>query len=194
MAENSYCSRRSLQFHCLDPLSREATSRTMRYRIIKKRKAEENLAIVSADQFSAQATSDSEDDSIPQQSVIIGSDSEENIEVQSDCDIFSDEMRQDLLPEEPEVCDEQDMAQPIVQDETAGDAKSIEGTTDHTPVVSPFSLLIKQYSVRHNLTQAALADLLQLFRLHSATQEILPSSVYLFEKQFQTLKCPMTFL
>ena len=47
MAEN--CSRRSLQFQNPDPLSREAISRTTRYRIIKKRKAEEELETSSAD-------------------------------------------------------------------------------------------------------------------------------------------------
>ena len=43
MAESNESSRRSLQFRCPDPLSRDATSRTTRYRAIRKRKAEQNL-------------------------------------------------------------------------------------------------------------------------------------------------------
>ena len=158
--------------------------------MIKKRKAEENLEAGSVDQFSASHVMYSEGDPIPQQSVIVSSDSEDNFDVQSDCDVFSDTMPPGLLPEEPEICDELDLTPHIIEDETVGDgSQSSEATT---LAIFPFNLLVEQYSVCHNLTHAALADL-QLFRLHSAAREILPPSLYVFEKQFQSLKCPMTF-
>lgn len=58
------------------------------------------------------------------------------------------------------------------------------------PAMSSSSILLRQYCMRHNLTKEALADLIQLVRLHSPTPVIIPPSLYLFEKQFRSFKIP----
>ena len=196
MAENSR-SRRSLQFQCADPLSREAASRTTRYRILKKRKAEENLETNSSDQDLPCAE--------PSQDLqFLGSDNEQeqqgdsereqqgNNEQEQDCDLFSDEPLTELLPEEPETHDVLDL--PSEDNEDVGDSplQIVDNAAGCAAVVSSCSVLVKKYSVHHNLTQEALADLLQLLRLYSSTPDILPQSLYLFEKQFESLKYPLT--
>ena len=68
--------------------------------------------------------------------------------------------------------------------------------TSFVPTISPISLLAKQYSIRHNLSQEALSDLLQLLRLNcrSTESDIPPApSLFLFEKQFSYLQHPLTF-
>ena len=54
-------------------------------------------------------------------------------------------------------------------------------------------LLIKKYQMRHKLTQEALSDLLQLMRLHFPTPNLLPSSLYLFNKQLPLLGQPLEY-
>ncbi len=62
---------------------------------------------------------------------------------------------------------------------------------DHTPLhegssftVCSSSVLVMKCKMRHNLTQEALADLLQLLNLHCPSPNQCPSSVYLFNKQY----------
>lgn len=62
MAEN--LSRRSLHFQCPDPLSREATSRTTRYRVKKRRAEEANVT-----DLSTPATQQSDSEDVEEQSV-----------------------------------------------------------------------------------------------------------------------------
>jgi len=105
----------------------------------------------------------------------------------------------DLLPEDPEVLNDLIPEEPEADD----DHNSLDAITDamecDTPLYpdslltqSSSSLLIKQYSVRHNLTQEALADLLKLLRLHCPTPNSLPISLYSFQKHFHSLQIPLT--
>lgn len=57
--------------------------------------------------------------------------------------------------------------------------------------ISPLNILIKQFSVRHNLTQKALDDLLQLLRLCSHDPSSIPASVYKLNKDFNKLQFPL---
>ena len=58
--------------------------------------------------------------------------------------------------------------------------------------ISPYSIFAKQFSIRHNLTQQALADLLQLFHLQShGSADIMPRSLFTFNKQFNKFKYPV---
>ena len=95
-------------------------------------------------------------------------------------------MLSDLLPQECEIQQEPDLS-PVTENEDAVDHTNLSAVC----AVSPCSLLVKQYSLRHNLTQAALADLIQLLRLNSSTPDVLLPSVCLFEKQFQSLHYPL---
>lgn len=59
-------------------------------------------------------------------------------------------------------------------------------------LISSTSILVKQYSMRHNLTQQAVADLLQLLHLQShSSADTLPCSLYTFNKQFSKFKFPV---
>lgn len=194
--------RKSLHFRCPDPMSREATSRTTRYRIIKKRKATESLGS-SASGVLLPSDVQVEDEQDYVSGDVLESDSDRIVE-EHQCDTViddEDEMLQldthseqtavyevltDLLPEEPGISELH-----LDEGEEDTDDLSVSDTVGSRAVVSSCSLLVKQYSVRHNLTQEALADLLKLLRLHSSTPSILPPSVYLFEKQFKPLKYPL---
>lgn len=59
--------------------------------------------------------------------------------------------------------------------------------------ISSLSLLVKKFSMRHGLTQEAIADLLLIIRHYLSDCSLLPGSVYLFEKQFQSLKFPVKY-
>ena len=80
--------RRSLHFRCSDPLSREAASRTTWYRIIKKRRAKDNLETGSTEFLS------SYDTQCVGTEPILGSNAE-YIEEQRDCGNTSDELDDD---------------------------------------------------------------------------------------------------
>lgn len=54
-------------------------------------------------------------------------------------------------------------------------------------------LLIKKYQMRHNLTQEALSDLLQLMRLHFPSPNHFPRTVYLFNKETPVLCDPLEY-
>ena len=57
--------------------------------------------------------------------------------------------------------------------------------------VTASSVLLTQFKMRHNLTQEAVSDLLQLLSLHWPVPNNCVSSVYLFNKQFTTLETPV---
>lgn len=54
-------------------------------------------------------------------------------------------------------------------------------------------VLIKKYQMRHNPSQEALAGLLQLLKLHFSSQNNLPETVFLFNKQLPVLNDPLYF-
>ena len=65
---------------------------------------------------------------------------------------------------------------------------------DGSPLsVSASSLLIVQFKQRYQLTKEGLGDLLRLIRLHLPTPNQCPSSLYLFNKQFQEAKLSIIF-
>ena len=59
--------------------------------------------------------------------------------------------------------------------------------------VSASSLLVMQFKQRYQLTKEGLGDLLRLIRLHLPTPNKCPSSLYLFNKQFQEAKLSIIF-
>ena len=60
---------------------------------------------------------------------------------------------------------------------------------DSTPTreLSCCNLLLKQFAIRHHITQDALSDLLELFSLYAPSYHW-PSSVFLFNKQFLSIQ------
>ena len=55
------------------------------------------------------------------------------------------------------------------------------------------SLLLMKFKMKHNLTQQAMSDLLKLIRIHCPISNSLPKSLYVFNKKFSELKCPLQF-
>ena len=51
--------------------------------------------------------------------------------------------------------------------------------------VATSNIMIMQYKIRHNLTDQALADLLQLLQIHCPIPNNIPPSIYHFKKNFQ---------
>ena len=100
-----------------------------------------------------------------------------SVEEEQDCDPFGGnrEVVTDLLPEEPEfdgLLTEDDAADPSNNDgSTAGRETTNDGVAECTGGVPSCSVLVKQYSIRHNLTEEALSDL-HLLRLQSCTDDV----------------------
>ena len=54
-------------------------------------------------------------------------------------------------------------------------------------------ILLMKYAMKHNITKDALADLLELVRLHCPKPNTCPPTLYYFNKQFENLKYPVKF-
>ena len=117
MAEN--VSRRSLHFQCPDPLSREATSRTTRYRVKKRRAEEANVT-----DLSTPATQQSDSEDVEEQSVDYFDD-------------FSAEMPSASFPEEFEIQE----LHSSEEDEDISDHTNVRTERIRTDVVSPCCLV-----------------------------------------------------
>lgn len=213
---------RSLQFQHPDPFSREAISRTTRYRIRKRRKHDDES---------------DESSSLQQQDI---NDSSHDCDVRSDGDrqsgngdaefgivssqrqefddrLFADDdydppfAGADDLPElypESNSYSDYDSDNEISSDyQGSADEIDVEERSDmHTEErcrgetsrsllrVSPHDLLVKQYAMRHCLTKKALEDLLRLLRLFSSSSSVqLSPSAFVLEKPFQKLHFPVTY-
>lgn len=59
--------------------------------------------------------------------------------------------------------------------------------------VATSGVLSMQFKLRHNLTEQALSDLLQLLKLHCPSPNQCVPSAYVFNKQFECLKYPIKF-
>ena len=205
MAEAGHAtsSRHSLQFQYSDPLSREATSRTTRYRILKKRKREnklQELELSDTDDLRGFAFTDEEESSsqltdqqtLSNEGTVTDVVSEQQLDAQctyncSNVDESDDEdSLMELLPEEPQ------MEHLILNNEDSGDSID-SGDQQSSSDVPTCSILVMQYSVRHNITQEALSDLLQLLQICGPSATDIPSTVYKFKQQFKFLSSAFTF-
>lgn len=54
------------------------------------------------------------------------------------------------------------------------------------------SVLLIKFTMKHGITQEALADLLKVLQLHFPSPNNLPSTLYHFKKQFRSLQYPVT--
>lgn len=95
-------------------------------------------------------------------------DPEEVYSEQEDHSYYEDEFCSDEIPEPPETT-------------TTSALQLYEGSA-LTSLSS--SLLIFQYKMRHQLTEAALADLLQLIQMHCPSPNQCPASVFQLNKHF----------
>ena len=197
---------RSLHFRCPDPLSREASSRATRYRVKKRRRCENEEGIdgtksraldddVDNDDASHEILDYALDDATPRRVLPTSEmlDSTDDDDDEFEC-LFSNDL-DDLLPPENHVVHD------LVSESSRDQSYTVDDEINNADLpnesncdlVSSCSLLVKQYSMRHGLTQEAVTDLLHLLQLYLPDPGILPSSLYLFEKQFRSLKYPVKF-
>ena len=113
------------------------------------------------------------------------------MELNDDCYVY--EPLTELLPCSEGLCNQTDLSSEEDSDsETVSlDVCDVEIPNDTTVseefCATPYAcnVLLKQFSVRHNITQDALSDLLELLNIYSEKQW--PTSVYVFNKQFSHL-------
>lgn len=79
-----------------------------------------------------------------------------------------------------------------MNDNQIADSLEIRGTNNVTSLTSPLValdasiVLLKQFTMRHGLTQRALDDLVKLFHLSNPD---MPASAHMFNRHFQKFKC-----
>lgn len=196
-------SRYSLQFRHPNPISRVATSRTTRYRILKKRKAEQRYHDDDCDYPVLYDDTDLDTGTVDTDQPLAFPDFNQDIqdsqETQNDRCIDTTDFLTDLLPEESSVNELVGLC-PFEEDHPTTDDSTMLDLVAHDtrcsripPTLSSSSLLSMQCSMRHNLTEEALSDLLQVIKLCRNSQDSIPSTVYLFKKQFECLKYPLDF-
>jgi hypothetical protein len=119
---------------------------------------------------------------------------ERQYRVVEDIEVLDEELTK-LLPEEPAFDDAES------DDESEADLAELDTESClaedkvffNCPITNSASnLLILQYSMRHSLSQEAVADLLKLLSIHCPTPNTVPSSRYRFQKQFPSLQCAVT--
>ena len=125
------------------------------------------------------AVSDNESTEDHEEQLSIGSDHEEQFSADSDHELY------DVVVEE--VIEESSCAEEL------GFSSCNAMLFQDCPLTVTSSLLLIKYQMRHKLTQEALSDLLQLMRLHFPTPNLLPSSLYLFNKQLPLLGDPLEY-
>ena len=189
-----------------DPLSKESTSRTTWYRLKKKRK----LAEAETEGYVVDSGELHRERSASRSSV--GSELSDSDSVLDDPDsLHQFVFRQEPVPlddffvtvhdcHEPDN-DDMHTESPVSDDELDNDVTSnplpLEAGQllyDSSSLTVPAScLLIKKFALRHNLTQVAVGDLLQLIRLHCPPPNHCPTSVYQFNKVLGDLKQPSRY-
>ena len=85
-----------------------------------------------------------------------------------------------------------------LSDEEVSDTETSQATNTMLFFNCPLSadasyVLTTKFKLRHNLTDQALSDLLDLLKLHCPSPNLCLPSLYLFNKQFECLKYPLKF-
>ena len=185
-------------FQFSDPISKEAASRTTRYRLLKKRRSDEYQTsdippegIEAAEQELIDGNESAEIAELAQtNSCIAASDNEANPSnihgEDSDVNLPVDPVTAYDNESESDESDEDNRNSPIVSDD---ERRVFE---DCPLTESSSNLLILNYSIRHNLTLQATSDLLDLLRLHCPVSNTIPSSLHRFYNQLPKLNYPTT--
>ena len=201
------------RFQFADPCASSSISRSTRQRLSRKRKTEESgtntqSALPAVDLTVGDDADDDHDCSLP----IDGECISENYRVPSVDALVclhagTTTELQAIFPDEPilteygddAISDKEDPEEvyDLTEKENDGNSEALSQTTEEAlfagcPLTTNSSnLLILQFKMRHNLTQEALADLLKLLQLHCPSPNHCLPSVYLFNKRFEGLKCPL---
>ena len=178
------------RFAFADPRAQQSASRSTRHRMKKRRKAMEEES--STSQLSAH--DEERGPLLPDE--LQCSEDEQREPLPLECS--EDEEREPLSPDELQ-CSEDEERVPLPPDELQcleDEEQELSSVPAHlckgsSLSVSSSSVLIMKFKMRHNLTQEALADLLQLIKLHCPSPNQCSSSVYQFKKHFPDLNYPI---
>lgn len=199
-----------------DPLSKTAGSKATRYRALRKRRYSEqqleecNGTTVShaiSEPHYSEMTAECEckcDDVTGCSASDNSQDCDNTVEhvASGVCVSETDLLLGDFYACPEEVSSEDETEYGLINDDVdnQGQDESTTSQDDHCMVfsncpltVTGSTLLIKKFQMRHNLTQEALADLLQLMRLHFPSPNLCPATLYLFNKQLPVLRDPLEF-
>lgn len=196
MAEDS----RLQHFHFDDPISKEAISRTTRYRLLKKRRRDkevEEIEVpeteidVAEDEIAAEhGAGDNFDLSTgnnEQFSPVHASSASSTEDVENDIEEDDEDVDLPVDPETEMFTDFSD------SDENSDEDPEAESVFQGCPLSkSASNLLVLKYRIRHNLTLQATSDLLDLLRIHCPAPNTIPSSLHHFNGQFPTLNYQTT--
>lgn len=185
------------RFSFADPSAPRYTSRTTRHRM-KKRKAIDDSSAASSEGDSAYDYTSCSTLYLESRPLDEESDDCENLQ-DSESPLEAYNITDHPLSLEAEIVspleneaenDECELSSPPSSSEASGPLTSLYEGSSLTLASS--SVLIIKYKMRHNLTQEALGDLLQLIKLHCPSPNRCPSSVYQFKKGFPDLNYPIT--
>ena len=191
------------RFSFADPRALQSASRATRHRIKRRRALEDE----STSQLNSQAGEESDISShhqlelaegydLDSQNVPLGAYDITNHPLSLEAEIFlppsdkhsDDEERETLSSGEHVQCEDDEQEPSSVTFSTKHPVTLYDGSSLTT---SSSTVLIMKYKMRHNLTEDALADLLQLIKLHCPMPNQCPSSVYQFKKHFPDLQYPI---
>lgn len=199
-------SRYNERFSFADPTGEMSASRSTRYRSRKKRKSSPEGQVDNDSNTEEPHHSEPESgEEQPQQQDSYNSPEFDDdpgedypeIEAAAPHDFFN--LPEPDEPEEPEESDEfeESSEHPRSSEQsempTDSDSSSLLLYEGSQLTVSASSILIMQYKTKHNLTNEAVGDLLQLLKLHCPTPNKCYRSLYLFKKQFLKMKLPSVF-
>ena len=196
---------RSLHFGFADPMSKEVCNRTTRYRLLKRRRIEDVPDCSSAEE---QVTVEYENSEVEcHDDEVFETDELESVphdvfishgvtESDAESDGHADELTE-LLPVESDQVHDPSMSEVDSDAENENEACSSVQTSKHVfancPITETTSnLLILRYSTRHNITQEAIHDLLQLLSIHCPTPNAIPRSLHSFHSSFPSLQQKFT--
>lgn len=156
-----------------DPLCKGGGCRTTRYRN-EKRKREEELIAASVDPISMD------------EEVALDEDMIYDTDLPEDFSILCESTAELEMEESAGLEDE--LADMVSESEAVADQPLYEGSVLSQ---AASNILIMQYKMKHNITLAALSDLLKLIKLHCPSPNSCVDSTYLFRKIFSDLKYPI---
>ena len=106
-----------------------------------------------------------------------------------------------IVPEPELELEEDDTNDGEAINSSANSEPSINESGAHAEILYKDSLIttaasnvvIMKYAMKHNLTMEALADLLQVVKLHCPSPNNIPSTLFHFKKRFQDLQYPVQY-
>lgn len=107
----------------------------------------------------------------------------------------------ELLPDEHDI---RVGAEQIIQvadtgylEESSDEGEDLDGESadlsDGHGSLNSATILLKQFLIRHRLTQSTLEDLLKLLHIYSSDPDMWPATVHLFNKQFKPFRYQIEF-